>query len=662
MVPGDKDQLPAAGPEGATLRQIVHLSIGGGPVRVRFSNLFGTKPLAIGAARVARAAAPASAATVPGSDRPLFFAGRSQAVIPAGAELTSDPVDLGTLPDRADLAISLFLSQSPDIQTSHPGSRASSYWLAGSQTGSADLAGAMRLDHWYQLADVEVQAPEASTLVAVGDSITDGHGATTNGNDRWTDALVERLQASPAGRRLAVVNTGIGGNHVLTDGIGPNLLARFDRDVIAQAGVTQAIVLEGINDVGGLAREHPVDAAGHRALVNGITGAFVEMAARAHAHGLRLYGGTVMPFVGSDYHHPSSATEADRQAVNRFIRYSGTFDAVIDFDKATRDPAHPDRLSPAYDSGDHLHPGPAGYRAMAAAVPLGLLTGAPAPAGPGPALALTFDDIPAHGPLPPGTTRVQIIDRIIAALKAEGAPAQGFFNGGFGQGNPESPQVVAHWRAVGFPLGNHSFSHPDLDKVGSTAFLADVAANEPSLSAAMAGKDWHWFRYPFLHEGRDQPAALAAVRDGLRARGYRVGAVTMDFGDWAWNEPFARCTAKGDMGAVTVLEDSYLAAARDDALRMRDLSHKLYGRDIPYVLLMHVGALDARLLPRLLAQYRSMGFHFVPMATAESDPFYAPAINLALPGPTPSLEWQAIGRNIPVVPTTVPSPASTLCS
>ncbi len=659
MVPAAKDALPPIGAEGATLRQVVRLSIGAGRVRVRVSNLFGTQPLAIGAAHLARAASPGSAAIVAGSDRALAFAGRPGAVIPPGAALPSDPVAID-LPAQADLAISLFLPAAPDRQTSHPGSRATSYLVPGDRTGAADLPDPARFDHWFQLADVEVDAPGATALVAIGDSITDGHGATTNGNDRWTDALVARLQATPAGRRLAVVNQGIGGNRVLLDGLGPNLLARFDRDVIARSGVSGAIVLEGINDIGGLAREHPADAAAHRALVDGLTAAFAQMAERAHAHGIRLIGATVMPFTGSDYYHPDAATEADREAVNRFIRSSGTFDGVVDFDAATRDPAHPERLLPADDSGDHLHPGPAGYRAMAAAVPLDLINGTAAGQGTGPALALTFDDIPAHGPLPHGLDRLQVIDGIIAALKAARAPAQGFLNAGFGADDPQSPQVVAHWRAAGFPLGNHGFSHGDLDQLGPAAFLADVDRGEPALAKAMAGGDWRWFRYPFLHEGKD-PADTAAVRAGLAKRGYRIGAVTMSFGDYAWNEPFARCQAKGDVGAVAGLEQGYLQAARADAEAKRALSAALYGHDIPYVLLMHVGAFDARMLPRLLAQYRAMGFRFVTLAEAERDPFYAAATDLSRPGPTPGLDRLARARGF-AVSAAPPLPAATLCS
>jgi lysophospholipase L1-like esterase len=206
----------------------------------------------------------------------------------------------------------------------------------------------------------------------LGDSITDGHGATTNGNDRWTDVLAARLQASPGTRGLGVSNQGIGGNHLLTDGLGPNALARFDRDVLATAGVRWVIVFEGVNDLGGLARNGEVTPADHAALVQRVLAAYEQMILRAHAHGLRVIGATITPYVGSDYYHPGALSEADRQAVNVWIRAAGHFDAVIDFDAVVRDPEHLDRLLPAFDCGDHLHPSPAGYKAMGEAVSLSL--------------------------------------------------------------------------------------------------------------------------------------------------------------------------------------------------------------------------------------------------------------------------------------------------
>ena len=184
--------------------------------------------------------------------------------------------------------------------------------------------------------------------------------------------LANRLQSSPLTRRIGVSNQGIGGNHLLSDGLGPNALSRFDRDVLAPAGVRWMVVFEGVNDLGGLARDGDVPAALHKALVGRVLAAYQQMIARAHAHGLRVIGATITPYVGSAYYHPGVLGEADRQTVNSWIRTAGNFDAVIDFDSVLRDPQHPDQLLPVYDCGDHLHPSPAGYKAMGDAIPLSL--------------------------------------------------------------------------------------------------------------------------------------------------------------------------------------------------------------------------------------------------------------------------------------------------
>jgi lysophospholipase L1-like esterase len=243
----------------------------------------------------------------------------------------------------------------------------------GDHVADADLAPATKFDHWFNISGVDVcAAAGAAAIVALGDSITDGHGATTNGNDRWTDDLVRRLLAAQPVRPLSVLNEGIGGNRLLLDGLGPNALARFDRDVLAPAAVRYVIVLEGINDIGTFGLQPDETPSAHQALVERMIGAYEQMVLRAHAHGLRVFGGTLTPFAGSAYYHPSPLSEADRAAVNQWIRAPGHFDAVIDFDEAVRDPQKPDQLRPAYDSGDHLHPSPEGYRAMAAAVPISL--------------------------------------------------------------------------------------------------------------------------------------------------------------------------------------------------------------------------------------------------------------------------------------------------
>jgi lysophospholipase L1-like esterase len=223
------------------------------------------------------------------------------------------------------------------------------------------------------LSGVDVQvSTDAYSVVTLGDSITDGHGSTTNGNDRWPDVLAQRLQASPTTRNVGVLNQGIGGNRLLADGTGPNLLARFDRDVLAQPGVRYLIVLEGINDLGGLGRLPNTTQDQHDQLEHRLIGAYQQIIARAHAHGIKVYGATIMADTGSDYYHPDAISEHDRQQVNAWIRDPSHFDAVIDLDKVTADPTNPKQLLRAYDSGDHLHPGPVGYRAMGNAIPLSL--------------------------------------------------------------------------------------------------------------------------------------------------------------------------------------------------------------------------------------------------------------------------------------------------
>ncbi|MGB6667385.1 MAG: SGNH/GDSL hydrolase family protein, partial [Candidatus Acidiferrum sp.] len=303
-------------------------------------------------------------------DHALTFAGKPDVLVPPGAEFVSDPLNLKVAP-LSDLAVTFHLDVPPSRETSHPGSRATSYYVHGDAVGAANLIEPKHVDHWFQISEIDVQAPqEAGAVVVLGDSITDGHGTTTNGNDRWTDVLAARLQASLQTRYIGVSNQGIGGNNLLTDGLGPNALSRFDRDVLAPVGVRWLIVFEGVNDLGGLARTGEVPQAGHAALVERVLAAYRQIIERAHAHNLRVLGATITPYVGSTYYHPGPSSEADRQAVNQWIRAASHFDGAIDFDAVVRDPAHPDQLLPAFDSGDHLHPSPAGYKAMAHSIPV----------------------------------------------------------------------------------------------------------------------------------------------------------------------------------------------------------------------------------------------------------------------------------------------------
>lgn len=372
MLPTGDNVLPPGTLGGNSLRQIVRSSIDGRRLRVRLSNLAGMRPLRISGASIARALGAKGGAIEGGSLMPLRFDGRADVILPAGGDYLSDPVDM---PVKAfgNLAVSILYAEEPSAQTSHPGSRATSYVLPGDHLNDPAMEGAKTFERWQTLAAVEVErCGPAKLVVALGDSITDGRGSTTDGNDRWTDVLAARLQADPKRRHIAVVNQGIGGNRLLNDGLGPSALARLDRDVLAQPGVTSLIVLEGVNDLGTATREAPISEAEHVRLVERIIGAYRQIIARAHAHGIKVIGATILPYGSNDYYHPDARNEADRQAVNAWIRAPGHFDAVVDFDKVTRDPAQPDRLLPAYDMGDGLHPSPAGYRAMAEAIPLGL--------------------------------------------------------------------------------------------------------------------------------------------------------------------------------------------------------------------------------------------------------------------------------------------------
>ena len=361
-----RNEPPAPGFTDSTLRQIVHVSIGGKQIRIRFSNAFGATVLTISSAHVALAAG--GSAIKPGSDRPLTFHGQACVIIPPGAPTYSDPVDFDLGP-LSDLAVTIHLAGVPDGVTTHPGARATSYLQAGDLVSAADMPAAVRVDHWYFLNGVDVLAKHsAAAAVMLGDSITDGRNSTTNGNGRWPDDLARRLQARKGTKDVAVLNEGIGGNRLLHDGLGPNALARLDRDVLAQSGVRWLIVLEGTNDlgtrVGGQERNEQA------ATVQAIIAAYEQIILRAHVHNIRVYGATIMPCEGSSYFNID--LEADRQSINNWIRAPGHFDIVIDLDAATRDPQKPSHLSAAADSGDHLHPADAGYRIMADAIDLKL--------------------------------------------------------------------------------------------------------------------------------------------------------------------------------------------------------------------------------------------------------------------------------------------------
>ena len=273
-------------------------------------------------------------------------------------------------------------------------------------------------------------------------------------------------------------------------------------------------------------------------------------------------------------------------------------------------------------------------------------------------IAFTWDDLPAHSALPPGETRVDIGHKLIAAMQAEHMPlVYGFINGVQLDREPDSAPMLKDWRDAGYLLGNHTWSHMNLNSMDLIDWEADLRKNEPILDKYAAGADWRWLRYPFLAEG-DTPEKRTDVRKFLADRGYRIAAVTMSFGDYMWNEPYARCVAKNDTAAIAQLESGYLRAASDDADFRRAMAKALFGHDIPYVLLMHVGAFDARMLPRLLKLYREKGFTFVTLEDAENDPFYASSIDPSLPDQPDSLEGAMDARHLtpPTRPKLDPDP------
>ncbi len=368
----DLPPTPPGDGSGTTLRQTVRTSVGGRRLRVRLSNAFGDEELRVARAVIARPVGDRSGASAvePRSPLPLTFGGRPDVRVPVGALVVSDPVDVVTSARSAlTLTTHLLGEASRWGLTSHPGSRTTSHVLAGDRAGDEDLPGAAPVEHWYCLAGMEV-VPERPTRVVVvlGDSLSDGRGSTTDGDDRWPDLLVARLQA--AGRTdVAVVNAAGGGGRVLADGLGPSALARLDRDVLAVSGAAWLLVLAGVNDLGTAAPT----AGAQREVAEDLVRGYEQLVVRARARGLRTLGATLLPFGGHvDYDDPEGQREGSRGVVNEWVRTSGCFDAVVDLDRAARDPARPGRLRPALDGGDHLHLGPAGYAALAAAVPLDL--------------------------------------------------------------------------------------------------------------------------------------------------------------------------------------------------------------------------------------------------------------------------------------------------
>jgi len=354
------------GPANTTYRNIVHTSIGGSAVRVQLTNEFGTEPLTVGAAHIAVSAGGGSIQT--NTDHALTFNGKPTVEIPAGAFVLSDPVTMQAAP-MSDLAVSVYVPEQRIRNTTcHTFGDSTNYVLQGDGTAAATADKSNPIYAWCFVKGIDVKTDgKAAAIATFGDSITDGAHATRDANRRWPDVLAARLQADKKTADLGVLNEGIGGNRVLHDGYGPSALARFDRDVIAQSGVKYLIILEGINDIGRLKNPHePGDNITADDLIFGLT----QLVTRAHQHGIKVFGATLTPYLPTGYSSPQG--EEVRQAYNQWIRTSGIFDGVIDFDKITQDPANPGSFLPAYDSGDHLHPGDAGYKAMGDAIDLSL--------------------------------------------------------------------------------------------------------------------------------------------------------------------------------------------------------------------------------------------------------------------------------------------------
>ena len=363
---------PKSFPAATTIRQIVHASVGGNQLRFRLSNEFGTAPVIVGPVHVALSAG--GAKTFPNSDRPVTFGGKATTTLYAGAPLISDPIDLPIAP-LSDVAITMFLPNATMLGTIHDYAAQTAYVSSGDNTASPDQPSPTPYTSRFYVSGLLVEAQnQPRTVVAFGDSITDGQNSTTDANKRWPDVLSRRLNSNGPWGAFAVLNQGIAGNRVLADLAGVSALARYDRDVLSLAGVQWVILLEGINDIGfpggSLAPTSPPVTA--EEIING----YKQIIVRSRQHGIKIMGGTLTPFKGSEVPYPnywSPEKEATRQAVNRWIRTSGAFDAVVDFDAAVRDPASPQNLLPAFDSGDRLHPNDAGYAAMANAINLSTL-------------------------------------------------------------------------------------------------------------------------------------------------------------------------------------------------------------------------------------------------------------------------------------------------
>ncbi|KDR70251.1 hypothetical protein GALMADRAFT_214686 [Galerina marginata CBS 339.88] len=363
----------------STIRQTIHASIGGSQLRVRISNAFGVNDLPITGATIALPVN--NTAGVSGIQtntlQTLTFSGNSSIIVPNGGLVVSDPLDFN-VNSQAMVTITLYLAQGQqsNLVTSHPGSRTTTWFSFGNHLTAQSLTdpSTQNVAHWYFLSAVDVWAPQSKNALAiVGDSITDGRGSDTDRNNRWPDLVLAKMQKTPATLNIAVVNQAAGGNRILNDGLGPNALGRIDRDVLAQSGIKYAMIFEGVNDIGTAS----TSVADQQVVGDRVIQAFKQIAARVHAFQIPIFAATITPFSAPNstiqpYSDPNR--EATRQRVNTFIRTSGIFDAVVDFDAILKDPKIPSQLNPNFNSGDFLHPNVAGYQAVADAFPLSIFS------------------------------------------------------------------------------------------------------------------------------------------------------------------------------------------------------------------------------------------------------------------------------------------------
>lgn len=354
---------PPPGLTNNSLRQIVRISIGGDTIRIKFSNEFSTSTVTIKSVQIAVSAGESTINVL--TNKELKFNGNSEITMNAGAVIISDPIAFKLTP-RMEIAITIYYGQTSATVTGHPGSRTTSYIVTGNTTTMIDFTGAVTTDHWYNINAIDVLAPSTAACVAIlGNSITDGRGSTTNMQNRWPDVFSESLLKNSNTQHVGVLNMGIGGNCVLSGGLGPTGISRYNRDILDQSGVRWAVVFEGVNDIGGVKSDTAATTT-----ANNLIAAYMKMIAKAHEKNIRIYGATITPFNGNGYYNQYS--EACRNTVNQWIRSNGNYDACIDFDKVMRNPKDTMKLFlPAYQN-DGLHPDASGYKTMGESINLNL--------------------------------------------------------------------------------------------------------------------------------------------------------------------------------------------------------------------------------------------------------------------------------------------------